>query len=53
LDRPDVEVALYGRNLTNTQYYTNQFDSYASLGVAEDFQGAPRTFGVTLAYHFK
>jgi iron complex outermembrane receptor protein len=53
LDRPDLELALYGRNLTNAQYYTNQFDSYASLAVSEDFQGLPRTFGVTATYRFK
>jgi iron complex outermembrane receptor protein len=53
LDKPDLELAIFGRNLTNTQYYTNQFDGYASLGVAQDFQGAPRTFGVTAMYRFK
>jgi iron complex outermembrane receptor protein len=53
LDQPNVELALYGRNLTNKEYYTNQFDSYASLGVAENFQGNPRTFGGTVTYHFK
>jgi iron complex outermembrane receptor protein len=53
LDKPDLELAIFGRNLTNTQYYTNQFDGYASLGVSEDFQGAPRTFGVTATYRFK
>jgi outer membrane receptor protein involved in Fe transport len=41
LDRPDLEVAVYGRNLTNTQYYTNQFDSYSSLAVSQGFQGNP------------
>jgi iron complex outermembrane receptor protein len=53
LDHPNVEVALWGRNLTNTEYYQNQLDIYASLGLAEDFQGDPRTFGVTFTYRFK
>jgi iron complex outermembrane receptor protein len=53
LDNPNVEVALWGRNLTNKEYYQQQFDIYAALGIAENFQGDPRTFGVTFTYRFK
>jgi iron complex outermembrane recepter protein len=53
LDNPDLELALWGRNLTNEQYYIQQFDSYAGLGSAEDFQGDPRTFGISAKYRFK
>jgi iron complex outermembrane receptor protein len=53
LDNPDMEVAFWGRNLANKEYYQQQFDSYASLGVAENFQGDPRTFGFTVTYRFK
>jgi iron complex outermembrane receptor protein len=53
LDHPNLEVAMWGRNLGNREYYTQQFDSYAGLGTAEDFQGNPRTFGVTFTYRFK
>jgi iron complex outermembrane receptor protein len=52
LDKPDLELALYGRNLANKEYYIQQFDSYASLGVAENFQGDPRTYGATVTYKF-
>ena len=53
LDNPDMEVAIWGRNLTNEQYYIQQFDSYAGLGTAENFQGDPRTYGATVTYRFK
>ncbi len=53
LDNPDLELALWGRNLTNEQYYIQQFDSYAGLGTAENFQGDPRTFGISAKYRFK
>jgi iron complex outermembrane recepter protein len=53
LDHPDLEFALWGRNLLNTQYYVQQFDSYASLGTSENFQGDPRTYGGTVTYRFK
>jgi iron complex outermembrane recepter protein len=53
LDNPDLELALWGRNLANEQYYIQQFDSYAGLGSAEDFQGDPRTFGISAKYRFK
>jgi iron complex outermembrane receptor protein len=53
LDHPDAEIALWGRNILNKQYYIQQFDEYTGLGVAEDFQGDPRTFGATFTYRFK
>jgi iron complex outermembrane recepter protein len=53
LAEPRVEVALWGRNLANKEYFVQQFDSYAGLGTAEDYQGDPRTFGVTFTYRFK
>jgi iron complex outermembrane receptor protein len=53
LDHPNLEFALWGRNLLNTEYYTQQFDSYASLGTSENFQGDPRTYGGTVTYKFK
>jgi iron complex outermembrane recepter protein len=53
LDQPHVEVAIWGRNLGNKEYYVQQFDSYAGLGTSENFQGDPRTYGVTFTYHFK
>jgi iron complex outermembrane recepter protein len=50
--KPDLEVALWGRNLADKHYFTQQFDSYTGLGTAVDFQGDPRTYGVTVKYRF-
>jgi iron complex outermembrane recepter protein len=53
LDKPHMDIAVWGRNLTNKEYYIQQFDSYDGLGTSENFQGDPRTFGITATYHFK
>ena len=53
LDHPNVEIAVWGRNLANKEYYIQQFDSYAGLGTSENFQGDPRTYGATFTYRFK
>jgi len=49
---PDIEVAVWGKNLTNQPYFTNVFNSYTGLGATVQFQGAPRTYGATVAYRF-
>jgi iron complex outermembrane recepter protein len=53
LDHPNMDIAIWGRNLGNKQYYIQQFDSYDGLGTSENFQGDPRTYGVTATYRFK
>ncbi len=52
LDAPNVEFELWGRNLTNQPNFTNVFNSYSGIGVTEQYQGAPRTYGGTITYRF-
>ena len=47
-----IEVSVWGKNLTDKPWYTNVFQNYSGLGAVEQFQGAPRTYGGTIAYHF-
>jgi iron complex outermembrane receptor protein len=51
-DHPNIELALWARNLTGQQYYTEQFDSYTGLGTVVDYQGDPRTIGGTIKYRW-
>jgi iron complex outermembrane receptor protein len=53
LDQVNMELSLWGRNLTGKRYYTRSFsDLYTSLGVAISFVGDPRTYGITATYRF-
>ena len=52
LDSPDIELAFWGRNLTNQAWFTNVFNSYTGLGATVQFQGAPRTYGATATIKF-
>jgi iron complex outermembrane receptor protein len=52
LDNPKVEISIWGRNLANHAWFTNVFNNYTGLGATLQFQGAPRTFGGTVAYKF-
>ena len=52
LRNPRVEFELWGRNLANQPNFTNVFNSYTGIGVTEQYQGAPRTFGGTVTYRF-
>src|SRR3546814_4008460 len=40
-----IELSVWGRNLTNTKYNQNLFNSYTGLGFVTQFQGNPRTYG--------
>ncbi|WP_295490885.1 TonB-dependent receptor [Sphingorhabdus sp. EL138] len=51
-DNPGIELAFWGRNLTNQAWFTNVFNGYAGLGATVQFQGAPRTFGATATIKF-
>jgi iron complex outermembrane recepter protein len=51
-DHPNVELAFWGRNLTNKPWFTNVFNQYTGLGSTTQFQGAPRTFGGTATFKF-
>jgi iron complex outermembrane recepter protein len=52
LSKPDLELSLWGRNLTQRQYLTYEFNSYTGLGTAVGYQGDPRTYGATIKYKF-
>ena len=52
LDSPDLELALWGRNLTDQPWFTNVFNSYTGLGATVQFQGAPRTYGASATFRF-
>ncbi|TVV77119.1 TonB-dependent receptor [Sphingomonas solaris] len=52
LMEPKIEVALWGKNLTNQPFFTNVFNSYNGLGATVQFQGVPRTYGATVSYSF-
>ena len=52
LDSPDIELAFWGRNLTNQAWFTNVFNNYTGLGATVQFQGAPRTYGATATIKF-
>ncbi len=52
LENPNIEIAIWGRNLANKAWFTNVFNSYTGLGAVMQFQGAPRTFGATVAFKF-
>src|SRR3546814_16165408 len=48
LENPNLELSIWGRNLTQEKYYSRSFaDLYTTLGPAVSFVGDPRTYGVT------
>ncbi len=51
VDQPNIEIALWGRNLLDKAWFVNHFGGY-SFGTVQQFQGAPRTFGATATYRF-
>jgi iron complex outermembrane receptor protein len=52
LTRNNWEIAVAGKNLTNQIYLTSGYDYYSSIGGAWGLYGPPRTFTVSLKYHF-
>lgn len=46
------EAGIYVRNVTGTRYATNASDLTSPFGMLEVVLGAPRTYGVSLNYHF-
>jgi iron complex outermembrane recepter protein len=47
-----LELALWGKNLGRKQYNQNLFNSYTGLGLVEQYQGNPRTYGMTGTFKF-
>jgi iron complex outermembrane receptor protein len=52
IDSPDLEIAIWGRNLTNKPWFTNVFNNYTGLGATVQFQGQPRTYGASATIKF-
>jgi iron complex outermembrane receptor protein len=51
-DHDRVEVAVFVHNLSNQQYDTFANDNTNPFGFIEDVVGTPRSFGVSLDYHY-
>ena len=52
-DQPNVEVALFGRNVADKTYRTSALDFVdAGVGINSVQYGAPATYGVQLTYRF-
>lgn len=52
LNQPDVEIAIWGRNLADKHFNLYEFNVYESLGISTNYPGDPRTFGATINYRF-
>jgi iron complex outermembrane receptor protein len=50
-DEPNLQISLYGRNLTDKYYDTWKPDSRTS-GMTQAYVGAPRTYGIELRYQY-
>lgn len=53
LNGPSIEFSIFARNLANKKYLTRRFsDVYRSLGIATEFAGESRTWGLGLMWRF-
>ena len=52
LQKGDLDVALFGRNLFDRKYRIDGKDFGAGLGYMVNTYGDPRTFGLGVTYHF-
>ncbi len=52
LNNPKIEIAVWGRNLTDQAWFTNVFNSYTGIGATVQATGQPRTYGVTLGFTY-
>jgi len=52
LSRGEVQIAVWGKNLSNEQYYTAHFNGGAGFPVASAVWGAPRSMGVEVNYAY-
>jgi len=53
VNSPNLEIALWGRNLTDEEYYVRKYSDLLNLfGFASANVGDPLTYGVSLTYHF-
>ncbi|MDB5425801.1 MAG: TonB-dependent receptor [Phenylobacterium sp.] len=54
LENPNIELSVFAKNLTQKKYASRVFsDVYsAGIGMAVEFDGEPRTYGVAATYRF-
>ena len=53
LENPNVEIAVYGRNIGDKKYLLRRFpDLYRTLGIAAAYVGQPGTYGVETTFKF-
>jgi iron complex outermembrane receptor protein len=53
LENPNVEVAVYGRNIANKKYIVRRFpDLYRTLGISAEYAGYPGTYGMEVTVKF-
>jgi len=53
VENPNVEISIFARNLANKKYLTRRFsDLYRSLGIATEFSGESRTYGLGMTWRF-
>jgi outer membrane receptor protein involved in Fe transport len=48
----DLELSIWGRNLTNDRYILSIFDSVAQAGAISGYPNQPRTYGASARYRF-
>ncbi|RVU33544.1 TonB-dependent receptor [Rheinheimera riviphila] len=49
---PELELAVFGKNLLNKEYTELKFDSIAALSAVTQLRGEARQLGVGVTYHF-
>ena len=47
-----TEIALWGQNLTNERYLANSLPLATTFGIALDFYGMPRSYGIEVSHTF-
>ena len=52
LFEPEIEIALWGRNIFDKKYNQNLFNSYRQLGFVAYNPDAPATYGATITFSF-
>lgn len=52
LDEPNIEFALWGKNLTDKRYFNVAFDNFDTAGTINQYLAEPRTYGVEARFRF-
>jgi len=52
IEDPNIEIALWGRNIFGTRYAQNLFNSYNQLGFTATNAGEPGTYGMTATFRW-